>query len=755
MLLAVGMALGGLLVGFGHVGDDTDRSYRGIKVALADSLRDGQLPFWSDRFGLGWPLIAESHVAAFYPPNWAAYSALEAARAFDLLMWLHYLGMAASAYLLARTLGAAPWGAATAGVAYALSGHLACHSPHEPFYSVLAYMPLILALVERFMATGRAVWALLIALALGVALVLGHFQYQFYTILAALFLAAWRTIIDGRPWRRLAGVVGALAWGLAVAAIQLALTAEIAAFSRLRAEKGPEMAIFSYPPWHAVELALPLMFARVPALYWNSTQATTRPEACLYVGTAGLILAIVGLAARGRSRVLAPWLALGAVGLILPAMTRLWLPGYLALLQLPGFGLFRCPGRYTILTTLALCLLAGIGLDRAIDAKAFRRGLIAAGVVFVGAVAWAVVLAAVPRHRPYLWDGRLATTILVGAASWAVALAALVAWRRGAVGAWAPAGVLAVELGLLFYVGTGRWGWHRHPEAPDTVLGRLARVPRVGRVAGSLFDIPIRAGLAPATPYVSFGVPPHEHLFGAAAKLAPAELLRVYRRYGVTHGVRPASGADRETYPDDPPPGLPGAEPVEERPDPALDAVAARAAGPWRVERYPGTFRAARVVARWHEVDDAPAAFRGIAGSDDPAEGWVVRGDYPAELRGPRAERARVVDWDGHSGIVEHDGPCDVVLARSYFPGWTATLGDGPPRPVFRADGGLQAIHVEGSGRTPISTSYRPTRLAPAAAVSLAALAANLLALAALGLRRLRAEAATRQTRVAPEPVPG
>ncbi|HEY2156069.1 MAG TPA: YfhO family protein, partial [Isosphaeraceae bacterium] len=503
MLMAVGTALGGCLVGFGHLGNDPDRSTRNIKIALARALARGELPFWAEEFGLGSPLAAESHVAAFYPPNWPAYSALETLTAFDLLMWLHYLGMAASTYLLARVLGATPWGSALAGVAYALSGHVACHSVHEPFYNALAYLPLALAMVERLMATGRAIWAVLLALALGVELTVGHFQYQFYTILAALFLAAWRTLADGRPWRRLAGVVGALAWGFAIAGIQMALTAEIVLFTKLRMEKTVVMATLSYPPWHAVELALPLMFARVPGAYWNTTQATYRQEACLYVGTAALILAIVGLMARGRSRSFAPWLVLGVLGLALPAMTRLWLRGYMALLELPGFGQFRCPGRYTIFTTLALCLLAGAGLDRAIDARTFRRGLIAAAVAFVVAVAWAVGYAALPRYRPYLWDGRLATTIGVGALSWASAVAALIAWRRGTVGAWAPLVVLAAELGVLFYVGTGEWGWHEHPERGDTVLGRLALAPGVGRVGGDLFDVPIRAGLTPANPYLS------------------------------------------------------------------------------------------------------------------------------------------------------------------------------------------------------------------------------------------------------------
>ena len=65
----VGIVLGGLLIGYEPVGGDPDRLYRPLKSELSRSLAAGELPFWSNRFGLGVPLVAESHVAAFYPPN--------------------------------------------------------------------------------------------------------------------------------------------------------------------------------------------------------------------------------------------------------------------------------------------------------------------------------------------------------------------------------------------------------------------------------------------------------------------------------------------------------------------------------------------------------------------------------------------------------------------------------------------------------------------------------------------------------------
>src|SRR5262245_9669148 len=87
----VALALGGLVVGYEPVGGDPDLLYRPIKAELARALAEGRLPYWSDRFGLGMPLAAESHAAAFYPPNWLLYRALEVSAAYRLAMLLHYL----------------------------------------------------------------------------------------------------------------------------------------------------------------------------------------------------------------------------------------------------------------------------------------------------------------------------------------------------------------------------------------------------------------------------------------------------------------------------------------------------------------------------------------------------------------------------------------------------------------------------------------------------------------------------------------
>ena len=111
----VGVVLSPVLVGFAPFGGDPVLMYQPIKAELARALSTGRLPFWSDRFGLGVPLVAESHVAAFYPPNWLFYRVWDVATAYRLTMWIHYLALAAATYRVCACLGDQPCRFGTGG----------------------------------------------------------------------------------------------------------------------------------------------------------------------------------------------------------------------------------------------------------------------------------------------------------------------------------------------------------------------------------------------------------------------------------------------------------------------------------------------------------------------------------------------------------------------------------------------------------------------------------------------------------------
>jgi hypothetical protein len=253
----------------------------------------------------------------------------------------------------------------------------------------------------------------------------------------------------------------------------------------------------------------------------------------------------------------------------------------------------------------------------------------------------------------------------------------------------------------------------------------------------------VRAGLETGYPYLGFALPQPDDLLkrlqeplvqdGRAAIVDQSDvdvLNRLLRRLGVTHLV----GHRRSWL------GL-GTELGRWR-DGALDRIIYHAAGEpasrvWSLVRLDEPFAEARVVVRLRTVSDRRALVERLSRSDDRSTAWCLAEDRVPER--PDARSARLVAWDGAAATVEHDGPCDLVIARTFDPGWRAESDAGPAPPVFPVDGGLLAVRLDGSGVHRVAMDYRPPGLALWAAISMIAAVLDLGLAAGAFLRRIRA----------------
>jgi hypothetical protein len=727
-LALVGTVLGGLLVGYEPVGGDPDRLYRPLKSELARALEEGRLPFWSERFGLGVPLVAESHVAAFYPLNLLLYRVLDVSIAYRLSMWLHYAGLVATTYLYARCLGLAAWGSALAGVAFALCGFLTIHSSHEPFYSLMPYLPLALYCTERYMTSGRILWLALLALCLGLQWSLGHFQIQTWTGGLVILTAIWRVTRDRRAWSRLLGMISGTGWGAALAAVQLGLSWQFAEFVGQTHRSPTELIYYSFPPSHWFELVLPRLVRELQLgpedPYWFGQQ-TWGYEAALYVGTIPLVYAFIGALGRPASRSACFWRILVPVSFALATMPRWWPQGFLQLLAVPGFGYFRVPARYTLLTSLGLAILAGEGFDLSISNKRFRLGL-AASIGFGGCAAAAAFLW---TNRPDVhllsfWGGATGGFVWAGLA-WLIALATVVAWRIQRVPSWVPLFATGIELGILFYMGTTQWGWAVALPSQSPILSELVRRSPTGPVGGETENLPVRANLATAFPYLGFAHPyPNKVLVVSQERLIHGDVSLVregldraaIKRWLRRCRVRYLVGSHRSIL------SL-GSELGRWR-DPALDQIVNR--GPtdpaqrvWSIVQLDEPFADARVARRSRTIAGRSELIDRLARNDDLDLACFLADDRVPDREDARS--ARLVSWDGTAATVDHDGTCDLVIARTFDVGWLARIGDGPEHPVVPVDVGFQAVRIEGSGTHRVRLRYQPPRIMLCRAISLVA----------------------------------
>lgn len=740
-VFVVGLVLSPVLIGFAPLGGDPELMYQPIKAELARALAGGRLPFWSDRFGMGVPLIAESHVAAFYPPNWLFYRLWTVPTAYRLLLWLHVLALAASMYGYARVLGISLPGSALAAISFSLCGFQAIHAVHEPFYHLMPYLPLCLLLADRYAVTGRWLWLAGLALAWGVQLTLGHFQIQMWTGGLTLLAGGWRALTIGLRTssgiRRTFGLAVALIWGAAIAYVQLRLTWELTGVSGF--VRPPKfLANFLLPPTHALQFALPEVYLGQPRgvgeAYWNQ-HGTTAGESCAYIGIVSFVLASIGaLAAPCRSG-FAVWRLVVPLSLALATMPGWWPDGFSLLLQLPGIGWFRAPARYTLLTSLGLVLFAGQGLQSAISARRFWAVLALAISVGAAAWAWSIHWAAIPTVRASFGVDTMPLRFVTAGLAWLFGLVAIVGWRLNKVGSWALLSIATLELAALFYTGPVEWHWAIRLPNASPVLAKLATLRYTGLIGGRTLNLPVSAGQTTAYPNLGITPPPPNYLLESATT-PPGQNREIerrwQRRFGVTHGIWGSTDDVR------------GADIIAEINDPELDrlmmgAMSARRGGlsPWKLVRERQPFPSAWVARRVRQAESWNELYPQLSLADTPDEAWFLAADCPSPYTGAAAQTAKVESWDGQTAVVSHDGSCILIMRRTYYPGWTYRINHGPEQHVLKVDGGLQGVRLVGSGKSQVTVRYQPTGFAHAVVVSLVATTTALLTflIAALGSR--------------------
>ena len=406
-----------------------------LRAYAAAAVLEGRLPLWNASSFAGAPFLANPQTALFYPPT-ALFFWLAVPYAYSLNLILHAFLAGALFHGFGRlSLSARPI-AATAGAAiYMLGGPLSGQYGHLNQLSAAAWLPLILLLGQQAIVRNSRRLALAGGCVFAVQLLAGHPQQSYMTLAALGLVGLW----SGWPagWRGLARTVGLLGLlalsGLALAAIQLAPTAELARASiRGSGIDYRDAVAGSLWPWLVARALLPS--------FQNDLGST---EYLGYIGVSGLLLAGLALGAADRRRValglllLVPGLAL-ALGGANPLYPLLYE-------RLPGFASFRVPARWLLLYTLGAACLATTGLDwllartgRPSRSQLLRLALTGLGLVLL----WGLVYLGGVRATRQLQ----AVWLLVGLATLALAAGIRVARLRA-----------VAVVGLLALLGAELW----------------------------------------------------------------------------------------------------------------------------------------------------------------------------------------------------------------------------------------------------------------------------------------------------------
>ncbi|MEY2725174.1 MAG: hypothetical protein RLZZ458_1041, partial [Planctomycetota bacterium] len=392
----------GLLLGGGLVGGDIYTYFLPQKQLLAAEFAAGRVPLWHNRTALGYPLLAESQAAVFYPTTQLLYRTLDVHTAFHANFLLHYVlaGLFAWRFFLSQRLS--HLSSLFAALVYVCSWFPARASLEWTIVGGV-WLPLTLWLADRLLQKPSVPRLALLAAAHATHLLAGHFTLAFINQLALAAFAFWKALPAGgfsSPASPLLGIainrrltatlltVSGVALAFLLAAVQLRPTLELRLTSQRSGDAASRFnpAYGHLPPFYLTQLAASWWYWHSPEVIragellrtpLASTADTNAVEAHFYVGLIPLSLCLTLLNRNVRRK-----LPMGAARfwLLLTFGSTIYATGWLVPIcsKLPGFGFFMGPGRYTILGTLALALLSG----QMFDVLLRRRGWIFRWVMF-------------------------------------------------------------------------------------------------------------------------------------------------------------------------------------------------------------------------------------------------------------------------------------------------------------------------------------------------------------------------------------
>ncbi|MCE9572265.1 MAG: hypothetical protein K8W52_03845 [Deltaproteobacteria bacterium] len=689
---------------------------------LSRDLAHGRLSAWNPFDHGGYSLLADAQVPRYYPVHWlfVGWGA-----AFGTGFWLiqlevlihHAIGGAlVHLYLRTRGLGRLP--ALIGGLTLVSSTPFLLHKASLILWP-LVWVPLVLIAIDQLLARPdwrRGVW---LGAAVGLVGVAGSPPGFFYAALVfgpyALFALTIEVLAARREGRlrsslRAIGIATGTAMGIALAicAIVFVPFAEGVPLAIRADQRGAGFALDGGLPGPAT---------------WAGMISAVSGKMEAYVGILALGFAAIAIAARPRHDRGAAWYwwAIGLVGLLLafgggsPLLP--WLVKHV-----PGFGLFRVPGRYKLITAIATAIAAGYGAAAIIEVpRAFgpaRWRSLAVAIVIVALSLWVAI-----HREPFGMPGGPRPE------SWAVGFALLTATLVAAGlftrGRWraAPLAIAALAIvhdaPLFFHTPQSppaAEGRRLHPD-DDRVLAQLG-VTDAWRVHDEFVlgeSIGDRAGVRDFRGYPAvqaLGQKRHADILERAKR--DPQILEAYNVRWLLHRAHFRYGMDACFVKRVPP------EHFARRSGDIYEALHPAPLAAW--------YGAVRVADTAHALDlvvaaEDPTGVRRYATlePDDAAQlDPALRDAMLATTTTPVAATLDSYAPDAIDLTIDAPAPGLVVLNESAYPGWEVSVDDDDAT-ALRADYLLRAVIVP-AGRHAIAWRFHPTHARPLFALYLLAL---------------------------------
>ena len=347
----------------------------------AHTLAEGRLPLWNPHLYGGAPWIGDIQAGFLYPPYLVLFF-LDPS--FDY-RWMQLLGVghlwwaALGVFVLVRVLGHSRPAALLAGTAFGLCDILFIHLGNLNMIAVLSWCGWILAACHMALTRRSLGWAGAAGVLFAIGNYAGHAQSSFYLGSAIVLYTAgvlgvqyWESLAAGSFMKASRQLLSYLHYPITVIVLAACCSApivlpalELLPYTHRDDFTYEQTVRFSLPPLVAsVGLFTPSFFGRGPGRYWFSTDRVETP----YVGLVTLLLAVGALLLpmAAKRRRLFPWLTLALFGFVVALGGNTPVHGWLTEI-LPVYDSLRAPARAIVLWSLAVAVLAAMGLDALLE----------------------------------------------------------------------------------------------------------------------------------------------------------------------------------------------------------------------------------------------------------------------------------------------------------------------------------------------------------------------------------------------------
>jgi len=688
-----------------------DTGQFGFPVAfyLRDCFWRGEVPLWNPYNNCGIPFLAQWNTLALYPPS-LFYELLPMPWAMNFFILGHVFLAGIGMYFLALRWFGNRLAASFAGLIFAWNG-LALQCWMWPCHiAALGWMPWVVLLAERAWSGGKRP-VVLAALAGACQMVTGSPEIIILTwlmVLGVFLLEVWRQ--KRLSWGGAGRLASVVVLVTALSAAQLLPWLDLLAHGDRTTAAGDNT--WAMPAWGAANFLVPLfrMTSSLSGVWMQPGQEWTTSY---YAGIVTLLLALLAVGKVRNART--TFLGLLALGGVLCAMGDSGLLLKILKTFAPALGLTRFPIKFVVVTIFYLPLLAAAGIVWLQGGAAWRvrRSLLVIGGALAAAVAALAFWIPFAENSRGVVGANGAVRLLILAAGLAVILFQPRFLRK--------AGQLAVSFAFLFLCGLDICTHvpRQNPTVPvrdyAALTPPMTAVPRLGEsraMPGREAQI-LLGGLVnpdPETHYLGqrsmlfsdcnlldkipkvngfFSIHPREEAAVARLLYGSNSLPRLEEFLGVSQlGVAEVSTLTFAWQPrtNFMPWATMGQQPVFLEDDATLAALTRPDFAPRAVVYLP------------------PAAREKVSAKADP-QARIVSSTITAEKCAFQTQA---------------DTTTMLVMAQAYYHCWQASV-DGSGVPVFRANGGFQAVEVP-AGHHQVLLEYKDRAFQLGSAISVVAL---------------------------------